>query len=58
MNDILDNESYPIEERLEMAKELLAMKDKQIHRLEARLDVEKTTRDWIQDQSSIHRMGL
>lgn len=58
MNDILDNESYPVEERLEMAKELLAMKDKQIQRLEAQLDNEKSTREWVQDQTNYKRMGL
>ena len=58
MNDILDNESYPFEERLEMAKELLAMKDKQIQRLEAQLDNEKSTREWVQDQTNYKRMGL
>ena len=58
MNDILDNESYSIEERFEMAKELLSIKDQQIQRLLAQLDNEKSTRDWIQDQSSNHRMGL
>lgn len=58
MNDILDNESYPVEERLEMAKVMLEMKDKEIRRLTSRLDQEKSTREWIQDQTSDKRMGL
>ena len=32
MNKILDNEAFPVEERLEMAKVLLEMKDKEIRR--------------------------
>ena len=58
MNNILDNESYPVEERLEMAKVLLEMKNREIQRLTSRLDQEKSTREWIQDQSSDKRMGL
>jgi len=58
MTDILDNESYPVEERLEMAKVLLEMKDREIQRLTSRLDQEKSTREWIQDQASDKRMGL
>jgi hypothetical protein len=58
MNDILDNQSYPVEERLEMAKVLLEMKDREIQRLTSQLYQEKSTREWIQDQSSVNRMGL
>ena len=58
MTDILDNESYPVEERLEMAKVLLEMKDREIQRLTSRMDQEKSTREWIQDQASNKRMGL
>ncbi len=58
MNNILDNQSYPVEERLEMAKVLLEMKDREIQRLTSRLDQEKSTREWIQDQASDKRMGL
>ena len=58
MNNILDNESYPVEERLEMAKVLLEMKDREIQRLTSRLNQEKSTREWIQDQASDKRMGL
>jgi hypothetical protein len=58
VNNILDNESYPVEERLEMAKVLLEMKNREIQRLTSRLDQEKSTREWIQDQSSDKRMGL
>lgn len=58
MTAILDNGSYPVEERLEMAKVLLEMKDKEIQRLILRLNQEKSTREWIQDQASDKRMGL
>jgi len=58
MNDILDNDSYPVEERLEMAKVMLEMKDREIQRLTSRLDQEKSTREWAQDQASDKRMGL
>ena len=58
MTDILDNESYPVEERPEMAKVLLEMKDCEIQRLTSRLNQEKFTREWIQDQASDKRMGL
>ena len=58
MNDILDNESYPVEERLEMAKVLLEMKDREIQRLTSQLNQEKSTLEWIQDQASDKRMGL
>lgn len=58
MNDMLDNDAYPVEERLAMAKELLLMKDRQIQQLLSQLDDEKSTRDWIQDQSGNQRMGL
>jgi hypothetical protein len=58
MNDILDNESYPVGERLEMAKVLLEMKDREIQRLTSQLNREKSTRAWIQDQASDKRMGL
>ena len=57
MTPILDDESYPIEERLEIAKVLLEFKDNQIKRLTLRLNRETSTRDWIRDQSSDHRMG-
>jgi hypothetical protein len=58
MNSILDNESCPVEERLEMAKIMLELKDKQIQRLKDQVDKEISTRKWIQDQSGNHRMGL
>ena len=58
MNNILDNDSYPVEERLGMAKVLLEMKDREIQRLTSRLNQEKSTREWIQDQASEKRMGL
>jgi hypothetical protein len=58
MNNILDDQSYSVEERLEMAKVMLEMKDREIQRLVSRLNQEKSTRDWIQDQASIQRMGL
>jgi len=55
---ILNNESYSAEERLEMAKLMLAMKNKQIHRLISQLKKEKFEQEWTRDQSSEHRMGL
>jgi hypothetical protein len=58
MNDILDNESFPVEERLEMAKVLLEMKDRKIQQLTLQLNQEKSTLAWIQDQASGNRMGL
>lgn len=58
MNTILDDESYPVEERLEMAKVLLEMKDKEIYQLKMAIDQTKSTLDWIEDQSGNKRMGL
>jgi hypothetical protein len=55
---ILNDESYSVEERLEMAKVLLEMKDKEIQRLSRKLNDEKSMKDWIQDQSGYNRMGL
>jgi hypothetical protein len=55
---ILNDESYPVEERLEMAKVLLEMKDKEIQRLSRKLNYEKSMKDWVQDQSGYNRMGL
>ena len=57
MNNILDDTAFPLEERLEMAKVLLEMKDKEIQRLKAAVNNEKSIRDWIVDQSTDHRMG-
>lgn len=58
MNPILDDETYSFEERLEMAKIFLALNETKITDLKAQLDNEKSTRAWIQDQSSNYRMGL
>jgi hypothetical protein len=58
MNNILDDQSYPIEERLEMAKVMLDMMNREIQRLNSRLNQEKSNRDWIQDQAGYQRMGL
>ena len=58
MNELLDNEAYSLEERLEMAKVLLAMQDKCIANLTKKLDDLNANRGWTQDQQSIHRMGL
>jgi hypothetical protein len=54
MNKILDNEAFPVEERLEMAKVLLEMKDKEIQQLKAVIDNAKSDRDWIENPD---RMG-
>jgi hypothetical protein len=58
MNKILDNEAFPVEERLEMAKVLLEMKDKEIQQLKMVIDQTKSDRDWAVDQASNQRMGL
>jgi hypothetical protein len=58
MNSILDNESFQVEERLEMAKILLSMKDKEIAKLKERLSKVECDHDWIIDQAGYHRMGL
>lgn len=58
MNKILDNEAFPVEERLEMAKVLLEMKDKEIQQLKMVIDQTKSYRDWAVDQASNQRMGL
>jgi hypothetical protein len=57
-NTILNDGSYPVEERLEMAKIMLEMKDKEIQRLSRKLNYEKSMKDWVQDQSGYNRMGL
>ena len=54
MNKILDNEEFPVEERLEMAKVLLEMKDKEIQQLKAVIYNVKSDRDWIENPD---RMG-
>ena len=54
MNKILDNEAFPVEERLEIAKVLLEMKDKEIQQLKAVIDNAKSDRDWIENPD---RMG-
>ena len=58
MNPVLDDETYSFEERLEMAKIFLALNETKITDLKVQLDNEKSTRAWIQDQSSNYRMGL
>lgn len=57
-NTILNDGSYPVEERLEMAKIMLEMKDKEIQQLSRKLNYEKSMKDWVQDQSGYNRMGL
>jgi len=54
MNKILDNEAFPVEERLEMAKVMLTMKDKEIQQLKMVIDQTKSTREWIENPD---RMG-
>jgi hypothetical protein len=58
MNPILEDESCPVEERLEMAKILLSMKDKEIAKLKERLSKVECDRDWAIDQAGYNRMGL
>jgi hypothetical protein len=57
MNEILDNAAYSVEERLEIAKEIIKLKQTQIDQLTKKLDDAHTTHSWEQDQNSIHRMG-
>ena len=57
MNELLDDTSYSLEERLEMAKVLMAMQDKCIDNLTKKLDKLSGGRGWSDDQRSIHRMG-
>jgi len=54
MNKILDNEAFPVEDRLEMAKVLLEMKDREIQKLKMVNDQTESTRDWIENPD---RMG-
>lgn len=51
MNTLLDDETYTIEARLEAAKILLEMKDKQIKQLEDMLAENRSTQAWI-DQAT------
>jgi len=60
MNTILDNETYPVEERLAMAKELLLLKDKEIAKLKAKLfdiDSELTHIESDRNWAIGHQMG-
>jgi NAD+--asparagine ADP-ribosyltransferase len=57
MNEILDNAAYSVEERLEIAKEIIKLKQTQIDQLTKKLDDAHTAHGWEQDQNSIHRMG-
>jgi hypothetical protein len=54
MNKILDNEAFPVEKRLKMAKVMLTMKDEEIQQLKMVIDQTKSTRDWIENPD---RMG-
>ena len=54
MNKILDNEEFPVEQRLEMAKVFLEMKDEEIQQLKMVIDQTKSTREWIENPD---RMG-
>jgi hypothetical protein len=58
MNPIVEDETYSIDERLEAAKILLSMKDKEIAKLKERLSKVECDRDWTIDQAGYHRMGL
>jgi hypothetical protein len=58
MNEILKDSSYSVEERLEIALEIIKLKDKQIEKLNNDYESLKTSIGWEQDQNSIHRMGL
>ena len=58
MNPILDDESYSVEDRLEMAKEMLKLKDMQINQLEYALDKFESAESWKMDQAGYKRMGL
>lgn len=57
MNTLLDDETYTIEARLEAAKILIEMKDKQIKHLEDLLFENRSTQAWI-DQDTYSKTGL
>ena len=54
MNKILDNEAFPVEERLEMAKVMLEMKDNEIQQLKMVISQTKSAREWRENPD---RMG-
>lgn len=58
MNEILDDEKYSVEERLEMVKELLKIKDQQLVELKQKYEKLQSDHSWQRDQQSNHRMGL
>lgn len=58
MNKILDDSKYSVEERLEMAKELLKIKDQQLAELKQKYEKLQSDHSWERDQNSYQRMGL
>lgn len=58
INPILYDQSYSVDERLEMAKELLKLEVLEVDRLSAQADDIRSQLAWIDDQTSNKRMGL
>jgi len=58
MSSILDDESHSVEDRLEIAKEMLKLKDLAINQLEYALDKFESAESWKMDQSGYKRAGL
>lgn len=58
MTNILENESIHLRSRLDIAKEMLNIQNQEIQQLKNKLSQINTESDWVQDQSSYHRMGM
>ena len=58
MNPILNDESWSIEDRFEMAKILLAIQVEENAKLTKQIDELRSEASWIQDQTGYQRMGL
>ena len=58
MNEIINNTAYSVDERLEMAKEIIKMQQTQIDQLTKKWDDLNNEQSWDDDQHSSHRMGL
>lgn len=58
MTSVVNNESFSIEERLEIALALLELKELEIVQLKSQLDTLKSDRGWEIEQAGYQRMGL
>ena len=58
MTNILENESIHLRARLDIAKVMLDIQNQEIQQLKNKLSQIKTESDWVQDQSSYHRMEM